>query len=137
MARGGSESAGSDAARLAAIGGDQPRAAAHRLASLRLEADALMAGSGRDGRLKRCRADKAAFAAQRLGDGPEKPGIDRRRIGIDVLAVQAKTALEAQRVARGEARPLAACVGEQAISERRALFDRHGDLEPVLAGVAG
>ncbi len=83
------------------------------------------------------RAGKAALDPPPLLDRPGERRFNGARGLVDVVAVEAKPRLQAQRVARAEADGLHARRGQQQLGEVRRLRRRHRNLEPVLPGVAG
>src|SRR3546814_582217 len=70
-------------------------------------------------------------------DAPGQDRLDRRGRGVDVVAVQAETGLQPQRVAGAEADRLDVGMGQQPLGECLGLGRRDRDLEAVLAGVSG
>ena len=99
----GAEAAGGDDADGRAGGIQHLGAVAGRRLAGRADADALAADAFGELLLDDGGAGKAAFGAAALLDRPDKPAFDRRRGGVDVVTVEAETALEAQRVAGAEA----------------------------------
>ncbi len=70
------------------------------------------------------------------GDHPAEACLERRDTGTEFVAVQRQGTLESQRVAGAEARRWDPGVGERP-PQLGGRLDRHGDLDAVLAGVAG
>ena len=81
-------------------------------------------------------AGEAALRAAVLADAPQQARFDRRRGGVDVVAVEAKARLEAQRVARAQANRLDLRVGEKLAGDGVGGVGGRRDLEAVAAGVA-
>ena len=79
----------------------------------------------------RLRADEARL----LLAAPAQPGLDRVAVGAEVVAVEVKADLEAQRVARAEAGGRGAAV-QQRVPEGGGGSGRKQDLHPVLARIA-
>src|SRR5262249_34419341 len=77
----------------------------------------------------------AGFAAALL-DYPGEIGSDRRCRRIEVVAVEAKTCLEPQRVARAQANRLHLRVGEQRFGQIPGVFGANENLVTVFAGIA-
>ena len=119
-----------------AVGCDDLRAVARGRAVVGLDADAAARRAVRELPRDDGGAGIAALGAAALGDRPGEIGLDRRGGLVDVVAVEAKPRLEPQRVARAEPGGLHLGLGEKAPRQARRGFARHGNLEPVLAGIA-
>ena len=70
-------------------------------------------------------ARKSAFLAAALLDRPVQAGLDGRRGGVDVMAIEAEPGFEAQRIARAEADRLDLRIGEKRAPELRGIAS-HG-----------
>src|SRR5690606_12036444 len=98
----GAEAARRDRADLLALVVQHFGAFAGRRAAFGPDAGQLAADAVSELLLYDRRAGKAAFLAAALRDRPVESGLDRRRRGVDVVAVQAEAGLEAQGIARAE-----------------------------------
>ena len=81
-------------------------------------------------------AGKAALRAALLADAPQQARFDRRRRGVDVVAVEAEARFEAQRIARAQPDRLDLGLGQKLAGDGVGGVGRRGDLEAVAAGVA-
>src|SRR5919106_1985197 len=81
-------------------------------------------------------AGEAALQAAFLADAPQQARFDRRGRGVDVVAVEAETGLEAQRIARAEPDRLHLRLGQELAGNGVGGIGRRGYLEAVAAGVA-
>src|SRR5262249_52918279 len=117
----------------------QPCAFAHRGASFRSEAHASrgcarsqlrqnLLGPGKT-------ASPCAAVAAALLYGPFQRGLDRRRGGVDVVAVEAQPRPQPQTVARAEPDRQYVLIGQQQARELLGLCGRYRNLITVLAGV--
>ena len=82
-------------------------------------------------------AGAGAAGAAALLHRPFQPALDRRRGGVDVVAVKAEAGLEPQAVARAEPDRQHIGIVEQHRDQLLGLCGRHRNLETVLAGIAG
>ena len=91
--------------------------------------------------LRICRARETAGAgaagAAALLDRPVQRGFDRRRGGVDVMAVEAEPGFQPQAVARAEPDRQHVADCRAAPRQRLGMSGRDGNLETVLAGIAG
>src|SRR5690606_26978197 len=78
-----------------------------------------------------------ALLAAALLDCPSHIGLDRRGGLVEIVAVEAETGFQAQRIARAEAGRRHFRLRQQAARQRLGPARRHGYLVAVLAGVAG
>src|SRR6185503_13961175 len=79
---------------------------------------------------------EAALRAALLADAPQQHRLDRRRGGVDVMAVETEARLQAQRVAGTEPDRLHFRLGEQLARDGFRGIGRRRDLVTVAAGVA-
>src|SRR5712671_2117292 len=71
-----------------------------------------------------------------LADAPQQPRLDRRRRGVDVMAVEAEAGFEPQRIAGTEPNRLDLRLGEQLARDRLGPVGRRRDLVAIAAGIA-
>ena len=121
--------------------GKQQRAFAHRRAAFRPQADAAARRAFFELREDLFGAGKTAGAraavAAALLHRPFQRAFDRRRRGVDVVAVKAKPGLEPQAVARAEPDRQHVGIVQQRRRQRFGVVGRHRNLKAVLAGIAG
>ncbi len=82
-------------------------------------------------------ADEAAFGAAALGDRPHEVGFHGAGGFVNIMAIEAEARFEAKRIAGAEANGFHAHIGKQQIPQLHHVLVRDGNLEAVLAGVAG
>src|SRR5690606_22929126 len=133
----GTEAAGCDFADLVAGIIRQHRTSAHRLSAFGLEADAFALRAFFDDGAQRLGADENSGGAQVLRDRPEQARASRIDAGSEVLSVQAQPGLQPEAVAGGEAGPLNALVLQKSCQHFPRVRFGQGDLETVLARIAG
>ena len=112
-------------------------ALARRRTAFRLDADADAGGTVPDLALDALGTREAPLLAAALLDRPDQAGLDGRGRGVDVVAVEAQARLEPQRIARAETDGLHLRIGEQGVPELGRIRRVAGDLETVLARIAG
>src|SRR5262249_60943925 len=98
-----------------AVAAPGPRARGR--AAVRLEPDAAARRPVGELILDARGAGKAAFLAPPPRDRPGKPGLDRRRGLVDVVAVEAQARFQSQRIAGAEAGELDPPIVEQALHD--------------------
>jgi hypothetical protein len=91
---------------------------------------------GSASRRRRASAPMKRPFSQRPWGSPTSDRLRPGRCQGDVLTVQAEAGFQPQAVAGGKPDPGDALVGEQSCGEGFGLFQRQGDLETVLAGIA-
>src|SRR6202012_3851786 len=116
------------------------RAFAHRRAALRPQADTASRSAAVELRQDGIGAEETtgtgAAAATALLHRPFQRAFDRRRRGVDIVAVQTKPGLEPQAVAGAEPDRLHRAIGQQPAGKLLGLIGRYRNLETVLAGIA-
>ncbi len=134
---GRAEATGGDGADRLAVGRLHDRALARGRPPVGQDADAQARRAFGEFLLDAGGAREAAFRAAALLDRPGQASLDRRRGGVDVVAVEAEPGLEAQAVAGAEADRLHARIGQKLLRQGNGIGALHRDLDAVLARVAG
>ncbi len=83
------------------------------------------------------RAGEVSVLAPRLADGEGEVRLDRRGGLVEVVPVERQPGLEPERIARAEPDGLHLGLRQQRAGERLGMLGRDGNLEAVLAGIAG
>ena len=97
----------------------------------------LRCGPSASSRRMRSAPGKPPAVAPRLGDGEGEVRLDRRGRLVEVVAVERQPGFEPQRIARAEPDRLHLRLGEQRPRDRLRVLGGDGNLESVLAGIAG
>ena len=120
---------------------EQQRAFAYRRAALGPQADAAARRAFFEVRENLLRAGKTAragaAAAAALLHRPFQRALDRRRRGVDVVAIETEPGFQPQAVARAETDRKHIRVFQQRRHQRLGLCGRNRNLKAVLAGIAG
>ena len=130
------EAAAGHCAGLLAGGVPDGGAVADHAPPLRQEPDAAARGAVGELALDPRRAGHPEGRRSPGAEGPCQAGLHRAGAGVDVVAVEAETGLEAEAVARAEARRPDLGPGEQRLRDRGGGRAVAADLEAVFAGVA-
>src|SRR5205085_514361 len=131
------ETTAGDPAELIAFAIEDQRTFAHGLSAVDVEADALLGWPILQLRENPERTREAAFRAAALVDREVEAGHDRRRLAVDIVAVQRQPSLKAQRIARAEPDRPGGVVSHDRIGKLGRASSGHGNLESVLASIAG
>jgi len=77
------------------------------------------------------------LCAALLADAPQQDGLDGRGRGVDIVAIEAETGFEAQRIAGAQADRLDLRLGQKLAGDGIGGIGRRRNLEAVAAGIAG